>query len=234
MSFQTITEVSQYTVEVERSKFICHLFPVRTVDEAEAAVAAVRKEHYNATHNVPVYLVGECYKYSDDGEPAGTAAAPILSMLRNEGFDNLCVVVTRYFGGTLLGKGGLVRAYTSAVKEALAHTRVSKIMPYTRVEITMDYAVSGKVEYRLGRLSEQVAAESESGNERLYLASKTYLEAVVFTVYVTASALDRTVSDIRDLTDGAAEIKILGEMLLTDRFELYESRTKEREEKERK
>lgn len=214
--FKTVLKPSTHQIEVERSKFICHLFPAKTVEEAEVAVLAVRKEHYGATHNVPVYIVGDAYKHSDDGEPAGTAAAPVLSMLKSEGYDRICAVVTRYFGGTKLGTGGLVRAYTSAVKEALAHAAVSNIRTYSRFAVEIDYANLGSVEHYFKNAFEADA------NAVLHVADVQYAECVRFLVYLTPDAADRMHRSLADLTSGQAQIAELVPVLLTDRYEPYQ------------
>ena len=108
--------------ESKRSRFLARAVPVRSEEEAAAVLAARRKEHYAARHHCYAYVLGpknETVRFSDDGEPSGTAGKPILETLLGSGFHNALVVVTRYFGGTLLGTGGLVRAYTAAAKDAL-------------------------------------------------------------------------------------------------------------------
>ncbi|MDO4754361.1 MAG: YigZ family protein [Bacillota bacterium] len=218
ISFKTVLKKSEYQIVVQQSKFICHLFPVKTVSEAENAVESVAKLHYKATHNVPAYLVGEYYKYSDDGEPAGTAGAPLLSMLRNEGFDCICVVVTRYFGGIKLGTGGLVRAYTAALKEALAHAEVSTVALYRHTELEMDYTYLGSVEHYLKSILEQLGQ-----GEALHIADKRYSDKVTVVLYTGETVTDRILEGITEITSATVEIRRLEPILLTDRFEKYES-----------
>ena len=110
----------------KKSRFIAQVFPIETEDEALDVLASVRKKHYDARHNCFAYVLGEkneTERCSDDGEPAQTAGRPMLDVLLGEEIRNVCVVVTRYFGGTLLGTGGLVRAYSAAVKEGLRHSK---------------------------------------------------------------------------------------------------------------
>ena len=104
----------------KRSRFLGHVRPVESEEEAKAFIAAVKKEHYDARHNCWCYLIKDGpERYSDDGEPQGTAGIPMLEVLRREGVSNVVCVVTRYFGGVLLGSGGLFRAYTKSAKDAL-------------------------------------------------------------------------------------------------------------------
>ncbi|MCL1819878.1 MAG: YigZ family protein [Oscillospiraceae bacterium] len=109
----------EFTLVVKRSKFIGVVFRVETEDDALARLKEVKAAHRKASHNCYAYRIGNATRYSDDGEPHGTAGMPIYEMLRREGIDNILCVVTRYFGGTLLGRGGLVRAYTAAAKGAV-------------------------------------------------------------------------------------------------------------------
>lgn len=208
MSFKTILEPSTYEIVIEKSKFICHLFPVRSVEEAEACILKVRKEHYNATHNVPAYLCGADYKYSDDGEPAQTAGAPMLTMLQKEGYNNILAVVTRYFGGIKLGTGGLVRAYTSSVKEALAHTHVVEIAFYANLVVALAYAMLGKVEYYF--------REND-----IHVQAKEYGEAIRMSLYVKPDRVGAIRADLIEMTGGNVEIEEQGEILLTSDYGAY-------------
>ena len=126
--FKTIENKSVFGEIVEKkSKFIANVFRVESVREAEELIKSVKKEHYNAKHNCFAYLIYESNnivkKCSDDGEPSGTAGVPLLEILEKEQIYNVLVVVTRYFGGVLLGTGGLVRAYSDSLKKALENTR---------------------------------------------------------------------------------------------------------------
>lgn len=134
---------------IKRSRFICQLLPVTSPEEAEKALAAIRKEHYDATHNCPAMIIGpggEFEKASDDGEPQGTAGVPMLEVLRRSGVTNILAVVTRYFGGTLLGAGGLVRAYSGSVAEALKEARLVRNVPAAKIAIRLPYADYGKLQ----------------------------------------------------------------------------------------
>ena len=138
----------------KKSRFIAEVFPVSNEEEAFAHLEEIRKKHWDARHHCWAYVIGRnpaAERMSDDGEPAGTAGKPILEVLRGKKLTDVFVVVTRYFGGTLLGTGGLVRAYTSAAAEALAHTVIITKIPGFKLKIITDYTGLGKIQYILGQ-----------------------------------------------------------------------------------
>ncbi len=140
--------------EEKKSRFIATLKPVNTEEEANAFIAEIKKKYWDARHNCSAYIIGkrgELTRCSDDGEPSGTAGRPMLEVLTGKGVTNVCVVVTRYFGGTLLGTGGLVRAYTQAVKEGLENSELGKVSKGVEIEIIADYNDVGKITYTLGQ-----------------------------------------------------------------------------------
>lgn len=151
MAFEkTITDGAMGEITEKKSRFIATIQPVSTEEEAVAFIAAQKKKYYDARHNCSAYIIGrngENKKSSDDGEPSGTAGRPMLEVLEREGIYNVCVVVTRYFGGTLLGTGGLVRAYQGATKEALANCNFLTRNVGTLVTIDIPYTLLGKVQY---------------------------------------------------------------------------------------
>lgn len=134
----------------KKSRFIAHITYVETEEEAQSFITKIKKEHYDARHNVYAYILksGE-KKYSDDGEPSKTGGFPVLEMLENEKITNICCVVTRYFGGTLLGVGGLIRAYTKAAKDCLLLCEVKEKKLCDLFEISFDYAFLNKTEHIL-------------------------------------------------------------------------------------
>lgn len=137
---------------VERkSRFIGYITPVKTEQEAVDFFAEIKSMHKTATHNVPAFILldGITKRCSDDGEPQGTAGKPILDVLEKEGIVGAAIVVTRYFGGTLLGTGGLVRAYTQGAKEAIHAAGLCMMTLCSLVEIQFDYAFYGKLQYIL-------------------------------------------------------------------------------------
>ena len=147
--YKTISKEAESLLVVEKSKFIGQIKPVETLEEAEAFIASIRVKHRDATHNVPVYLLGEKFetqKYSDDGEPSGTAGVPVLHMLMNEGVTNAAIVITRYFGGIKLGTGGLVRAYTGVAKQAVEEAGVVQMKDMQQLKVRIGYHYHGKIE----------------------------------------------------------------------------------------
>ena len=139
-------EASSELVE-KRSKFIGNIKHINSEEEALFYIKKIKKEHYDANHNVYAYITKDTKRYSDDGEPSKTAGLPILDMLENQGITDVVCVVTRYFGGTLLGTGGLVRAYTSAAKMALENAGIKKLLLHSTLSITVPYNLFDSVKY---------------------------------------------------------------------------------------
>ena len=158
--FCTIARESREDFEEKRSIFIWRAKRVDSDEEAQEVVKAIKKEHRDATHNVWAYLMqGEIVaRYSDDGEPQGTAGMPVLDVIRKSGVRNVCVVVTRYFGGTLLGAGGLVRAYSHAAALAIEAAGSVTYEPYVEYELRCGYAEYQK--YSVLLANEQVCIDS--------------------------------------------------------------------------
>ena len=141
-------------IEEKKSRFIAQITPVHTEEEALAFVAAARKKYWDARHNCFAYIIGErgqLKRCSDDGEPQGTAGRPMLDVLEGEQLTDVVCVVTRYFGGTLLGTGGLVRAYSAAVRAGLENARVLTRMQGKKLTLQTDYTDLGKVQYLLAQ-----------------------------------------------------------------------------------
>lgn len=142
--FYTISNNSKAEIIEKKSKFIAHIFYVESIEEAEKYLKATRKKYHDARHNCFAYAIetidgGIAVKYNDDGEPAGTAGSPILKILLEKGITNVLVVVTRYFGGILLGTGGLVRAYTKTTLEALNKVEIIKKEKGCEIELEIEY-----------------------------------------------------------------------------------------------
>ncbi|MBQ7914503.1 MAG: YigZ family protein [Clostridia bacterium] len=129
------------TKVIEKSKFIAAALHVDTVEQAVEFVNAKKKKYFDATHNCYAYIVGDKVKFSDDGEPQGTAGMPILDCIKNNNLDFVCVVVTRYFGGIKLGAGGLVRAYSGSCADALHACQVVTMLPCERIQVMVDYSM---------------------------------------------------------------------------------------------
>ena len=143
MECRTIKEDGQVQEEIKKSRFICHAKRVYSEGEARAFITAIKKEHYKATHNCSAFIIGErseIKRTSDDGEPSGTAGVPMLGVLENHNLTNVCVVVTRYFGGIKLGAGGLIRAYAGSVALAVKEIGIVEIKEQAGIQIQMSYA----------------------------------------------------------------------------------------------
>ena len=132
--------VSRTEFTEKRSRFISHVWPVDSEEQARARIEETKKQHYDARHNCWCYQIrGGAVRYSDDGEPQGTAGQPMLNVFQREGVENVCCVVTRYFGGILLGAGGLVRAYTQSAKDALDAAGISVVRRWVAMELPCSY-----------------------------------------------------------------------------------------------
>ncbi|WP_049899134.1 YigZ family protein [Natrinema sp. J7-1] len=202
-AYRTVPEPAPAEFVVRGSEFIGHVRPVESVDAAETFVDAVREEYADATHNVPAYRVragdeetaGHFLREysSDDGEPSGSAGKPALNVLAQQDLENCAVVVTRYYGGTNLGVGGLVRAYSRAVKEAVEAAGIVEERPHEQVVITVAYDDSGTVRSIL---------ESEG-----YEFAADYEAAVTFDVRVPRAEGEAFRDRIRSATSGRADLE---------------------------
>lgn len=152
--YQAVYQGGQGEIVEKKSRFIATVLPVETEEEALAFIAEMKKKYWDARHNCYAYVIGsrqELQRCSDDGEPNGTAGRPMLDVLLKEGIHNTVVVVTRYFGGVLLGTGGLVRAYQKAVQEGLAGSTIITKRTGMLASVVTDYNGVGKIQYILGQ-----------------------------------------------------------------------------------
>lgn len=150
--YRTILQDGQDEIIIEKSRFIGYARPVESVEEAGAFIQEIKKKHWDATHNVPAFVVGEnndAQRCNDDGEPSGTAGVPVLEVLKKEDVRNVAVVVTRYFGGVKLGAGGLVRAYTKGAKIALDAAGIVLRELHQVMVLTIDYTMLGTIQNQL-------------------------------------------------------------------------------------
>ncbi len=194
--FKTILNQGEAEIIEKKSRFIATVRPVKTEEEAKVFVEEIKKKYWNATHNVFAYQIGEnneLQRFSDDGEPQGTAGIPVLNILRTEEIKNAAIVVTRYFGGTLLGTGGLVRAYGKAAKEGLLAAGVVEQIRYCVFYIETNYSDSGKVQYEL----------LQAGH---VIYDTVYTNVVEYMVLVEKTIHDVFVSHMTDVTKGQANI----------------------------
>lgn len=148
MEYRTVKIDANDEYIIKHSRFIGYCCPISSKEEAESFIASIKSKHWDATHNVFAYVIreGNTKRYSDDGEPQGTAGVPVLSVLEKEDVTDVCVVVTRYFGGILLGGGGLVRAYSHTAKIALDKSKIITKAQAKELKIVCDYNFYGKLE----------------------------------------------------------------------------------------
>lgn len=197
-AYDIVYEGGSDEIVEKKSRFIAHVFPVNSEEEAQAQIEEIRKKYWDARHNCHAFVIGEhneISRCSDDGEPSGTAGRPILEVLTGEGVHNVLVIVTRYFGGTLLGTGGLVRAYSQATQAGLAASRIITRQPGRKVTILTDYNGVGKLQYIVGRL-------------KLNILDTRYTEAVEMDVLVPEQDCDRLLKEVTEATAGQAGTEI--------------------------
>ena len=161
-SYKTVKQYGEGEIEEKKSRFLGKIKPVSTEEEAIAFIESIKKQYWDARHNCYAFIIGEnseSIRCSDDGEPSGTAGKPMLEVLQNNGLKNVVAVVTRYFGGTLLGTGGLVRAYTQATQAALEEAQVATMTLMSVLEIQTDYNAIGKIKYMFAQADTLVMGE---------------------------------------------------------------------------
>ena len=181
----------------KKSRFIADTAPIASEEDFAAFLEQVRKRYWDVKHHCFAYVLGEnaeITRCSDDGEPSGTAGRPILEVLLNAGVRNACIVVSRYFGGVLLGTGGLVRAYGQAAKEGLAASTVADVCAGRKLTVTCDYSLMGKLQY--------IAAQAEISNTDV-----VYTDKVKLTFMVPEDRVGEIVSKMTEATSAQAEIK---------------------------
>ena len=177
----------------KRSRFIGHIWPVDSEDQAQELIRRVKKQHYDARHNCWCYLLGSTVvRYSDDGEPQGTAGQPMLAVLQRENVTNAVCVVTRYFGGILLGAGGLVRAYSHTCALALDAARVCQMHPTERWLFEVAYPLWDRVQHALKSLPAR-------------LVGTDFAAAVSFELDMKAADTERVLAELTRVTDGRVE-----------------------------
>lgn len=188
--YKSVKQRSEAEYTVNRSRFIGRCFPVESEEAALCLLGDIRKKHWDATHNCFAYRIGDnaAARFSDDGEPGGTAGKPIMDVLTGRGLTNVLCVVTRYFGGILLGAGGLVRAYSKSAAEAVAKAGVVSYLPGTVLDIPMDYS-------RYGALEGFIRASAEVRNV-------AFAQNVVVTVAVEDTNLLKFMKEVTERSDG--------------------------------
>ena len=192
---------------VEKSTFIGYAKPIKTEEEAIEFVNEIKKKHKDATHNVWAYTVGEnmnIQRYSDDGEPQGTAGIPTLEVIKKEDLRDVVVVVTRYFGGIKLGAGGLVRAYTKGAKVGIEAGIVIEKVKYTEVKIKIEYTQLGRIQNEIMNLGFKVK-------------DTIYSEDVEIIVYSKIEDVQSLTDRMIDITSGTADVSLGEEYYLSEK-----------------
>lgn len=195
--YKTVYEGGEGELVEKKSRFIATVRPVKTEEEANQFVEEMRKKYWDARHNCWAFILGERQEFkrcSDDGEPSQTAGKPMMDVLTGAGLTDVAVVVTRYFGGTLLGTGGLVRAYSGAVQEGLKNSTVITKYLGVKLSVTTDYNGVGKLQYLFGQ-------------KEIPILSAEYTDKVVFTVLVESSRIQEIKKAITEATSATAQME---------------------------
>lgn len=207
-SYKVLLEGGEGEIVEKKSRFIATVAKCETEEEAVRFIEQMKKKYWDARHNCSAFVIGprgELTRCSDDGEPSGTAGRPMLEVLLGTGIRNVAVVVTRYFGGVLLGTGGLVRAYTQAVKEGLAHCSVGVRRWGHEIEVATDYNGVGKVLHLL----RQNGLEPEDS---------WYADDVTFRLIVPAEREEALRAELTEATFGKAKIDKIQELYYIDKM----------------
>ena len=183
--------------EEKKSRFLAAAYRIGSEEEAADYIEAAKKKYWDARHNCYAYVLGdnnELMRFSDDGEPSGTAGKPILEVLTGRGVHNCLIVVTRYFGGTLLGTGGLVRAYQKSSIDALDNSVLARRTKGSRITVSTDYSSAGKIQY----------AAQQSG---WLLADTIYAADVSLVFEIPAAMCESVIKEVTQITSGKAGIQ---------------------------
>lgn len=194
--FITIKENSYDEFVEKKSTFITHLVRVTSEEEAREFIQKMKKKHYDATHVCSCYVVGdnnEITRANDDGEPSGTAGAPMLDVLVKNEIKNVCATVIRYFGGTKLGTGGLVRAYGGGIINALKNATLVERKDALEIRLELDYSLNGRIEYEIEKTN-------------FIVNNLEYTDKIIYTIYVMEEDYDSFQSWIANLTNGQFKI----------------------------
>lgn len=201
MNYFTISQPASDSFTEKKSEFIGYIAPVKTSDEAVQFIDKIRAMHRKARHNVYAYILrsDNISRYSDDGEPQGTAGVPVLEVLQKRGLTDVCIVVTRYFGGILLGGGGLLRAYSHAASLACDAAHIMDMRLCHRLTITADYGMYGKISYILPDFS-------------VITVNSDFASNVTMEILVLSDKLDALRKELTEVTNGTAKIVDCGEL----------------------
>ncbi|WP_243081595.1 YigZ family protein [Staphylococcus capitis] len=198
----TIKEEHQIENVINKSRFIAHIRPVQNEEEAKAFINEIKSSHKDATHNCSAYTVGpemNIQKANDDGEPSGTAGVPMLEILKKLEIHDACVVVTRYFGGIKLGGGGLIRAYSGAVRDVIYDIGRVELREAVPVTVTISYDLTGKFEYELASTPYMLRNQfyTDQVSYQIDVVKEDYDEFIQFLNRITASNYDLEEEDFK-------------------------------------
>ncbi|MEE0942933.1 MULTISPECIES: YigZ family protein [unclassified Methanobrevibacter] len=195
---KTIKKAVQCEINVKKSQFICALFPTKTKKESKEIIQKLNEQYSDATHNCTAYITSDGEGFDDDGEPGGTAGKPMINVLRKNELHNITAVVTRYFGGIKLGAGGLVRAYSKSVMEAVGEAEIVEIEEYDVYQITFEY-------------SNIKTADAEVRNNQLTTINKYYTDKVSYEI---VSKENRDIEKIFEKYSGEISVKYKNKQFL--------------------
>lgn len=204
--YKTVRKEAEATNIIEKSKFIAHVKPVSSKEEADDFVADIKGRYKDATHNVPAMVIGDKFQIqwaSDDGEPQGTSGAPMVQMLVKEGITNVAIVVTRYFGGIKLGTGGLVRAYTGSAKLGLEAAGICSVREVTSLEVRTDYTYLAKLQ---NMASDTLNADETLEDTCFVINDIKYTDKVSINVLTFPEKADKMIKLLANITSGTAEV----------------------------
>lgn len=202
MEYKSIYGEASYSFTEQKSEFISHICHVESDEDAAGYIDKIRSENRKARHNCYAYALkeGSILRYSDDGEPQGTAGAPIMDVIQKNGLTDVVIVVTRYFGGILLGKGGLTRAYSSGASGAVSAAKIMRLLPASIIKITLDYAYYDRISYSLPEFEVKIT-------------DTEYSDKVAVTLAIRAELAEKLTQKLSDLTNGSAIIDKIDEIL---------------------
>ena len=186
---KSIEEITEHTLVIKKSEFICTLIPLNDEEKINEIIDYYKEKYKDATHNCVAYLVGTKERANDDGEPSGTAGLPMLNVLKKQELSNIIAIVTRYFGGTLLGTGGLVRAYTAATIEGLKNSESIARIHGVKLGIETNYTDLGKIQYLIA-------------NRNLDQLEPVYTDKVEMTVFVPIDEIGSLRAELMEGTNG--------------------------------
>ena len=209
--YKTVRKQAEAVQVIDKSRFIAHVFPVESREEADAFLAEIREKYKDATHNVPAMVIGDKSQIqwaSDDGEPQGTSGAPMVQMMVKEGLTNLIVVVTRYFGGIKLGTGGLVRAYTGSAKLGLEAAGVCSVREMAELTVKIDYPYLAKIQNLAAEQLdlEEADREGEENLSNFRIANIQYTDKIEMKIQTFPGSLTNVELLFQNITSGKAEV----------------------------